>query len=297
VTMAFSHVRQALASIIGVAALGLAGGSFNASAQHIHLVAGLTTSYEPGKTNVTLVNAASYDVNSYDGIAPACFFMPDDDPVLYPGLYHSDVTFAALPATLWTGGPAPNAAALGAFIVARVVSVAGPPGGEFSLWQENEEASHTQKVFTIPAGTTNTGHYFNVSEGITFPEPDPFGHIHGRRFTATKPGLYTVGFQMLDISSSHADGTPVHNPGPTNYFYFQAGIFISDFVRTNDTVAFRFGAQFFRDYHVEYSTNLSSTNWTMLAEIIGGNHSDIHTIIDTNAAGPARFYRLRQTDQ
>ncbi|HMP81805.1 MAG TPA: hypothetical protein PKA41_03765 [Verrucomicrobiota bacterium] len=280
--------------VFSLVALGFSGGDFQAFAQHIHLVAGITTTLEPDRTNVTIVNAGSFDINSYEGVTPSCFFMTDNDPFLYPGLYHSDVTFAALPATLWTGGPAPAAAAKGAFIVARIATVAGPAGGEFSLWQENDDATAAQKLFTIPTGTTNSAHQFNVSEGITFPEPDPFGHIHGRRFTVNKPGLYTVGFQMRDTSTSHVDGTPVHSPGHTNYFYFQAGVFISDFSKTNNVARFRFGAQFFHDYHIDYNDNLSSTNWVKFAEVIGANHSDVHTIVDTNATGPARFYRLRE---
>ena len=241
------------------------------------------------------VNGAAYDTNSNLGIAPACFFMNSNLPALYPNLYQTDVTFASLPGTLWTGGPAPGAAAAGAFLVARIVSVQGPSGGEIGFWQENEEASETVRRFTVAVGTSNGNQRFEVSEGITYPELDPFGHIHGRRFTANKPGLYTVGFQMIDISTTGPGGGPMHAPSPTNYFYFQAGVNINSMVKSNNTVTVQFGVNSFYDYDLEVSTNL--THWTSINHIVGANHSDIHYFTDYDATNAFRFYRLRETPQ
>ena len=92
-------------------AFGLTGGGFEAFAQHVHLYAGASSQLQGSKLMV--VNASTYDINSNGGIAPECFYMSDNDPVLYPGLYQSDATFAALPATLCAGGPAPNCALVG----------------------------------------------------------------------------------------------------------------------------------------------------------------------------------------
>src|SRR5262249_48799217 len=119
-----------------VFAIGLTAGDFKASAQHVHLFSGAETSQQGGR--LILVNRSSYDTNSNGGITPECFFMSSGDP-LYPGLFGSDATFVALPATLWTGGPAPNCAAQGAYIEAQVISVSGPAGGEISFWEENED--------------------------------------------------------------------------------------------------------------------------------------------------------------
>lgn len=244
-----------------------------------------------------MTNAASYDTNSNGGIAPACFFMNSNYPALYPNLFHTDVTFAALPGTLWTGGPSPGAAAPGAFIEAKIVSVSGPPGGQFGFWQENEDATATTELFSISVGASNGTNRFQISEGITYPELDPFGHIHGRRFTANKPGLYTVGFQLVDTSTSGTNGGPIHTPSNPNFFYFQAGPYVDSFVRSNNTVTVSFGVNSSYDYDLEVSTNLTGTNWVSIYHIIGANHSDIHSFTDFEATNASRFYRVRETPQ
>jgi len=240
------------------------------------------------------VNRASYDTNSNGGISPECFFMRGDDP-LYPGLFQSDATFVSLPATLWTGGPAPNCAAAGAYVEAQVISVSGPAGGEIGLWQENEDATQTTKLLTIPVDTNGGTNRFNVSEGVLTPDgPDPFGHIHGRRFTANKPGLYVVGFQLFDTSTAGPNGGAIHAPSVTNYFYFQSGFFIDSISRTNTSVTLRFGVSPFKSYVLEGNANLATTNWVTLDGFLGNSHSHLQLLTDTNAIAPARFYRVRQ---
>jgi hypothetical protein len=287
--------RFAVSVVLHLVALGLFGGGFSVSAQHVHLVTGAESQQQDARLRFT--NGAAYDTNSNLGIAPACFFMNSNLPALYPNLYQTDVTFAALPGTLWTGGPAPGAAAAGAFIVAKVISVSGPPGGEIGFWQENEDATEVVKRFTIPVGTTNGSNQFDISEGITYPELDPFGHIHGRRFTANKPGLYTLGFQLIDTSTSGTNGGPIHTPSTPAFFYFQAGPHIDSFVKSNNTVTVRFGVNSFYDYDLEVNTNLTTMNWVSIYHIVGANHSDIHTFIDLDATNSSRFYRLRETPQ
>jgi hypothetical protein len=264
-----------------------------ARSQHIHLAAG-AESAEVG-SKLFFSNGFLYDTNSYGGVYPACVFMSDEDP-LYPGLYQSDVSFIALPATLWTGGPTPYAAELDAFIVMKMVSVQGPPGSEMVFWEENEEASQTRKVFTISSGTLDSTNRFNLSEGVTVPEPDPFGHIHGRRYTVNKPGLYTVGVQLIDTSKAGPGGGPVHSPSDTNYFYFQAGLHLTSLARTNDTMNVRFGTRGFKNYHLESSPIVTGTNWTKVAEVPWANHSDLHILTVTNRA-EAAFYRVRELPQ
>jgi hypothetical protein len=285
--------------------LGLTQDGFRAQAQHIHLNAGAENQLQGSK--LRFVNGASYDINSNIGgnspPTPACFFMSDTDP-LYPGLYSVEVGFAALPATLWTGGPALNAAAQGSFIVAKVTSVTGPGGGEISFWEENEEATETTRRFNIPVGTPSLTNQFNLSQGVTTPDgPDPFGHIHGRRFTADKPGLYTVGFQLVDTSTNGVNGGPIHIPSnPTNYFYFQAGVYIDSFVKTNNIATVQYGARSFYNYYLQANTNLAGANWFTIATNIttigpDGAHSDLHYLSDTNATGSARFYRVFEIPQ
>jgi hypothetical protein len=280
-----------------VVALGLlTGGGFRAFGQHVHLFAGAASQQQGSQ--LIVVNRASYDINSNGGITPECFFMSDGDP-LYPNLYSSDATFAALPATLDTGGPAPNCAAQGAYLVAQIISVTGPEGGKIDFWQENVDATATTKVFSIPVGTTNSINRFNISEGVVSPTygPDPFGHIHGRRFAANIPGLYTVGFQLFDTSTSGFNGGPIHTPSITNYFYFQAGFHANSMLFTTNTATFGFGVRPFKNIDLEICTNLVNPNWIRVVTYIGNAHSHLQHLADPAAVTPSRFYRLREYAQ
>lgn len=276
-------------------ALAFIGGGLSASAQHLHLVAGADSKEQNSKLRFT--NGTTYDINSNQGIAPACFFMSSNLPALYPNLYQTDVTFVSLPGTLWTGGPAPGAAAAGAFLEATIVSAQGPADGVIGFWQENEDSSTAELRFSVPVGTTSGTSRFELSEGIVFPELDPFGHIHGRRFTANKPGLYTLGFQLVDTSTAGANGGPIHTPSPVSYFYFQAGVFIDSMVKSNNTVTVSFGVNSFHDYDLEVTTNLVSPEWVSIYHVVGANHSDIHYFTDMDATNSYRFYRVREIQQ
>jgi hypothetical protein len=270
------------------------GGAFRVAAQHVHLAVGAEAA-EPG-SKLFFSNGWLYDTNSWGGLYPACVYMNDGDP-LYPGLFQTDVTFIALPATIWTGGPTPYSAELGAYIEMKLISLQGPPGGEFSMWEENEDATQTAKKFTMPVGTTYSTNQFNLSEGITNPEPDPFGHVHGRRFTANKPGLYTLGVQLIDTSTAGPGGGSVHRPSDTNYFYFQAGLVINAHVRSNNTFTAWFGTRAFKNYHLETSPMPDGTNWVKVGAVPWASHSDIHFLTDTNATSTSSFYRIRELPQ
>jgi hypothetical protein len=181
-------------------------------------------------------------------------------------------------------------------------SVSGPAGGEISFWEENEEATESVRRFKIPVGTSNGTNRFNLSEGYDTPYgPDPFGHIHGRRFTANKSGLYVVGMQVLDTSTAGTGGGPIHQPSAlTNYFYFQAGVYLNSIIKTNNSVTVQYGVRSFYDYYLDVTTNLATTNWVTIATnivAVGPDnipHSDLHYITDNNATNASRFYRLRE---
>jgi hypothetical protein len=273
-------------------------GSFQADAQHAHINAGALETY-PGSP-LSFPNGYLWDTNSYSGVYPACIFMVKDDPnvPLYPGLYQSDASFTSLPGTIFTGGPALYAAEPGTYIEMIVRSVQGPAGGVIGCWQEDDEfaASSTMNLFSIPVGTLNSTNRFHLTQSPEQGgwEGDPYGHVHGRRFTANKSGLYTVGVQLIDTSRAGPGGTPNHNPSATNYFYFQAGLVVQLLKKTNNAAVLRFGLQGFKDYYLEASTNLGSTNWITVGREAGASHSDLHTMIDANATNTARFYRVRE---
>jgi len=137
----------------------------------------------------------------------------------YVGLYNSGPTFTALSATNLGG------AAFGSFLMAEIVSVAGPTGSIFSFWEGADQGGGSTPMFSITAGSAGLSHQFALSdvlEGAGQPGGDPFGHLHGRRFTATDLGLYTVGFRVLDTSVNGVGGGAIHVPSAVLYVNFMA---------------------------------------------------------------------------
>ena len=263
-------------------------------AQHAHIYAG-ALGQDPGDP-LWFVTGSIWDTNSYGGYtqSPACVYLDNNLPATYPGLYQTATTFVSLPATIFNGGPAPYAASLGAYLEMKFVSLQGPAGGSLTLWDENTDPQHPQVMFTVPVGTRNGTNQYNLSEGDpSDPESDPYGHIHGRRFTCDKPGLYTVGLQLVDTSQNGPDGGPIHTPSDVTYFYFQAGLWLSDFSRSNQIATARFGLPGYTNFVFEASTNLARTNWTTIQTVAGTTHSELRWVTDTNAASPMRFYRIR----
>ena len=265
-------------------------------AQHAHLYAG-AVSQTPGAP-LWFQNGDLWDSNSWGGYAqsPACIYLLDNIPDLYPGLYQTATTFSALPATIFNAGPSPYAAALGTYIELSFLSLQGPTGGSLTLWNEIDDPAHPSVLFTIPVGTAGGTNRFNLSEGDSSdPFADPYGHIHGRRFTLNKPGLYIVGIQLVDTSNNGPNGGPVQSPSEIIHLYLQAGLYLSDFSLSNKGAAGRFGLPGFTDYVFESSPTVSGTNWTVVANIIGTSHSELRWLVDTNATVPTRFYRIRNT--
>lgn len=282
----------------GITFCAFAFAVWRAGAQHVHISAG---AYSPAQNEpLVFVEGYLFDTNSYSGVYPACLFMVKDDPNVpfYPGLYTSDVSFTSRPATIFTGGPALYAAEGGTYVELIIRSVQGPPGGVLGFWQEDDEFAPTTatQLFSIPVGTLNSTNRFHLTQS---PEQggwdyDPYGHVHGRRFTLNKPGLYIVGMQLVDTSTTGANNGPHHSPSLTNYFYFQAGLTTQLLSKSNSVARVRFGLRGFKDYYLEANNNLSTTNWTTLLYERGTTHSDLHTVTDTNATNVTRFYRVRE---
>lgn len=272
-------------------------GSAPAAAQHGHIYAG-AVSQAPGSA-LWFVNGNLWDTNSYGGYsqAPACIFLEANLPELHPGLYQTATTFASLAATIFNAGPSPNAAAIGSFIELRFVSLQGPAGGSLSVWDERDDPTQPALLFSVPVGADGGTNRIPLSEGDpSDPGSDPYGHIHGRRFTLDKPGLYTVGLQLIDTSSNGPDGGPIHAPSQVTYFYFQGGLFLSDLSVTNNIATARFGLPGSKNYVLEATPALPATNWTTVTNIIGSSHSELRWVTDMEATTPSRFYRIRQED-
>jgi hypothetical protein len=135
----------------------------------------------------------------------------------YTGTFGGSITFTALPSTVDNGGPASYHAHDGAHIEVRLVSVTGPAGGSFSFWESGSLAP----TFTLSSGATGGTGQWNLSENDGSFGSDPFGHVHGRMFTADTAGLYTVTFQLFDTSISNG-GLAWHAPSDLFQINFNA---------------------------------------------------------------------------
>lgn len=212
---------------------------------------------------------------------------------LNAGYYRGDtISFSALAGTPANGGPIPGQAAFGARLAVQVVSVAGPPGGSFAFWEGDGESDLGNLTFSVPVGTTNGANYLLISENNGEPGADPYGHIHGREFTTTLPGIYTVGFRLLDLSTNGAGGGPIHSPSDVLPVRFQAGLRIESiqWLTNRATVTFRSPSGI--NNLLEAASSLDSMTWQPVTGPLRGNNN-LQSLTETNASGANRYYRLR----
>src|SRR6185295_7256922 len=121
------------------------------------------------------------------------------------------------------GGPVAGHAAFGLRLAVQVVSVQGPPGGSFAFWEGDGESDLGTITFSVPVGTTNGTNYLIISQNSGEPGADPYGHIHGREFTSSAQGIYTVGFRVIDASTNGLGSGPIQAPSDVLPVKFQAG--------------------------------------------------------------------------
>jgi hypothetical protein len=208
----------------------------------------------------------------------------------YSGHYAGNITFTALAATTNHLGPVSNAPALGSWIFAQLVSVDGPPGGVFSFWN----IGSTSPTISLLSGTTGTN-VWQLSENDGSPGSDPYGHFHGRRFTATKPGIYTVGFRAFDLSANGVGGGPIHSPSSVMKVYFQAGVQMKDIKPEAAQTQVTFGARAGWVWQVEaVDSPFGETNWQSIGSpIIGDDY--FRQVQDHRAITGQRYYRVSGT--
>ncbi|MBN8247382.1 MAG: hypothetical protein J0L84_08055, partial [Verrucomicrobia bacterium] len=173
---------------LGLLALGCLAG-VPAGLAHEHLAAGARVS-EAGSA-LFFVNAANFAADSgyvfplelaVDGVAA--------------GFHQVAFSFVCQPATLDYGGPAPFHPVLGARIEAQFETVEGPAGGEVEFWEAGtDDEPATGITWRMPVGGGSFSLRVPVSQNDGQPDADPFGHVHGRIFSATLPGLYRLGIR------------------------------------------------------------------------------------------------------
>jgi hypothetical protein len=255
-------------------------------AQHVHVNAGAID---------TIQGAQLYfpNGNAFDANAGYNVYLTFTNSGSFANLYQgAGVTFTALASTLDNGGPAFGHAADGAFLQLQFVSMSGPPGGEFGVWMQSPASPGvSSQLFSLPVGTDGGTSMLALSENDGSPGSDPYGHIHGRTFAATKPGLYKLGCRIIDTSSNGAGGGPVHPPSNLYYFYFQAGLTISSWAEEPGTFSVTFGTQVGVTYHLESTSQITATVWESVAgPFTGDNH--LRTVVGDSDISP-RFFRIR----
>lgn len=203
--------------------------------------------------------------------------------------YVGNLTTTALAATFGHPAYATNAAAFGSQIFAELTSVSGPVGGTFSFW----ESGAISPTISLTAGSTGTNAW-KISENDGLAGSDPYGHVHGRRFTATLPGIYIVGLRALDRSSNGSGGGPIHSPATVLYIYFQAGVHVKHVSVVSNQARVTYSAPAGASWSIQTSTNLGpDALWTTIAgPILGDDY--FHEVIDTNLVSRARYYRSRK---
>jgi hypothetical protein len=209
----------------------------------------------------------------------------------YSNLYSGNITLTALHSTDPFGVLNPNAPKPGSFVVVEIVSVEGPDGGAFQFWETN---STTAPAVSIPSGTTNAEFRYDLSDaslGAGQPGGDAYGHIHGRQFAATIPGIYTVGFQAYDVSTNGPNGAPLQAPSPLQLVHFQAGVMIRKIEPDVDHSHITFGATAGYTWQLQAAASLANPNWKNTGDPVTGDDT-FQEIEDDHPVETNRFFRV-----
>jgi hypothetical protein len=251
---------------------------------HGHLNVG-AVSREPG-SKLAFDNAADFSIES-QYVKTLTFASVGQ----YASLYEGNITLTALHSLDPFGDPVPGGPLPGAFIVAEIVSVDGPAGGAFQFWETNSAAA---PAVSIPSGSTNVNFRFELSEaalGAGEPGGDPFGHIHGRRFTATAPGIYTVSFRAMDTSKNGENGGALHSPSDVLSVHFEAGVNMAKAARENGQTRITFAAPASYSWQLQRAASLPASQWTDVADPVIGNDTFVEMIDDPPEVSKS-FYRI-----
>ena len=185
----------------------------------------------------------------------------------------------------------------GAWIWVEIVSVSGPAGGTFGFWEENSNTV----THSLPANQATGNPRFVISEGIDATGEDPQGHIHGRAWTADKPGDYVVGLRLVDLSSNRPGGGPWHSPSAVYHLHFSAGPDFQPSLKRNPSGTMtlswssRMGIwQLYQTgivFTVQRSVSLSPSTWANVGSVTGTT-ADILNFTDSSPPPGHAFYRL-----
>lgn len=251
-------------------------------AQHSHLNAGAV---QP------VAGSPLYFANGFNFLTESGYAVPLKAVTngTFAGLYRGTITFTSLPATENYGGPAFGHAAPGAHLELQVESIRGPQGGAFVFW-ENENGEPGEAItFSVPVSETQGTNRFALSENDGSPDSDPYGHIHGRYFGATKPGLYEIGLRILNTSVNGPGGGALHPASELAAMYFQAGVTVADVSVQEGSATVRYAAFKGGTYHLETATSPEGPWAEVGSPTIGADH----LVSVTTTAAETAYFRLR----
>jgi hypothetical protein len=258
-----------------------------AMAQHAHLNAGAVGS--------TAGNPL-YFANGFNFITNSGYFLPlkfeTNGP--YAGHHQGYLTLTSIPATGDNGGPAFGHAAFGARIEAEVVQVDGPVGGTFGFWDSDGEEDATELTFSVPVGERAGTQRFRLSENQGQPGDDPYGHIHGRRFSATVPGLYVVAFRLVDKGGNGPGGGPLHPASEVFPVYLQAGTTVGGVSVEGGALTVVYASERLKTYWLERASRFpaSAEDWSPVAGPLAGT-GKVERLTGVPMADGEGWFRLR----
>jgi hypothetical protein len=278
-------MKRTTSLMAGLTAIGLLLSVEGVQAQHGHINAGAK-----GTNQGDQLYWANGDIFAYNsGYVKELTYAATGT---YAGNYDGNISFTALPATTANSGPAFAAPALGSFLVIEVVSVEGPAGGSWSYW----DTGATNPTLTVTSGTTDGTSYIDLSDkskGAGTPGADPYGHLHGRRFSVSKWGVYKVGFKILDVSTNGTGGGPIHADSDVFFINWGTKLRLTQLSKNNDGVSLKVSGDPDVSFFLETRPTLAETDpWTTVAGPLNYPNRGYYPVTDPKATGPARFYRL-----
>jgi len=264
------------------------GTAREAMAQHSHINAGARDAVAGAP--LFIANAASFDVGSGFVVHLGLVSSPVYGPIYFGG---GDVTFTSLAVTPDNGGPVRFAALPGAHLEAVLETLDGPAGGSLAFWDSDGFFDATEITFSVPVGTRDGTRRFVLSENDGSPGSDPYGHIHGRKFSVDVPGHYVLGLRLVDTGGNGPGGGPSHAPSEVTRFRFQAGVSIAELRVTGIGVSVGFATDPGRTYVVEAALGVGpGAVWTSVAGPYTGD-GRMRFTEDLPAVAAPRFFRLR----
>jgi hypothetical protein len=235
-------------------------------------------------------------VGSDSGFAQPLVYTVVTNLTMTNGFYQStNLQFHALSSKTNQGS-----AAIGAFAVCEVLSVAGPQGAVLSFWEQGALAP----TYMFPVGGTPnpSRSRFDVSAielGAGLPDGDAFGAIPGRRFTVNKSGEYLVSFRLHDTSKNHpTDEAPIHASSEpmTLRFVTLVDTFINRVAVTNNVATLVLKQGGLTNLFVESREEATTGEWLPVAGPFNSAPfgTNLTTLNITNASVLSQqFFRLR----